>query len=159
MAHFWNIPLLTLMEMRKNQLSLSRYLSHAWAHYIKRFFYLHTLWTIRNTSQYSTVLSWILFHGITYTIFILSVLHCTVFGCNMLKYIACKRFLHLLCCAILLCSQCVSMCCLAERSTVFHYISLHCVVTKQVYKGLKDYTHPRRRCQKWASRTHGFGLI
>lgn len=42
--------------------------------------------------------------------------------------------------------------------TALHYTSSHCVVTKQVYKGLKDYIHPRRRCQKWASRT-GFRLI
>lgn len=48
------------------------------------------------------------------------------------------------------------ICCLA--TAVFRCISLHCLV-RQVHKGLKDYTHPQRRCQKWASGTWRCGLI
>lgn len=46
-----------------------------------------------------------------------------------------------------------------EHSSASPYMPLHGVVSEQVYKGLKDYTHPQRRCQEWASRTQGFGLI
>lgn len=65
-------------------------------------------------------------------------LSCVVWFCSALKDIVHSQGFFL---------------CVVYHSTVFHCISLHCVVTRQVHKGLKDYTHPQKRCQKWASRT------